>query len=285
MGVAEAAAELERVDDPGYPNTSAPDPDDPCRTLEPIVAPLDGIATPAMWSRLEAPLGRALDRLWKTIGLSRRARPQCWASIHFGRIALNAHGWERLRARVMSEEPDPALVPLPETLLQRIPEAVERLRALLSRGKLESRIEAAEALGERALQRARGDDPRELDAATLARGPIDETGWAEILQPWLLSRIEGESRSGASERVEIAILLEQRFGTELGRRLVARGALRTPVEVAYLTLEERLRAVHEDSVSLSDIASERGARIRTFVELEVPTRFWGRPRVESAKRR
>ena len=280
-----AAVELEGPDDPAYPTSTAPDPVYPCQTLEPIAAPLDGIATPFMWSRLHRPLGRALDTIWQTLGLLARGRPDCWASIHFGRIAVNAHGWERLRSRLDDAEPDAALVPAPAAGLQGLPDRIEWLRVRLRRGRLAARMERGEHLGERALLRARGQDPRQLDAAELARGPLDEAAWAEVLLPWLLARLHAERSDGAEERVRIGILLEQRFGTEFGRCLCERSVLASPVQAAYLTLEERLRAVHESSDGWDRIASERAERIREFVDVEIPPLFWGRPRVTRLKKR
>ncbi len=265
-------------DDPGYPNTTPPDPLYPCQTLEPIGPPLDGIATPFMWSRLAGPLSRALETSWQSLGLLRRARPACWVSIHFGRIAANAHAWERLRARWAGEEPDPALIP-PAPGLARLPERVERLRVALRRGKLEARVERARHEAERALLRAKGRDPRELEPAELARGPLDDAAWVDVFLPWVFAGVAGQPREAAGDRVQVGVVLEQRFSTELGRRLVRQGQLRSPVDAAYLTQEERLAAVHERSPAWSARAGERASRIARFVDLEVPPRFWGRPRM------
>lgn len=275
---------VEAIDDPGYPSSTPPDPVYPCQTVAAIGAPLDGIATPFMWSRLRAPIGRALDTLWQTLGLLARGHPPGWVSIHFGRIAVNAHGWERLRARLMDTEPDDSLVPGPASALQRLSERAERLRVRLRRGKLTARIERGEHLGERALRKARGLNPRELDPAELARGPLDETAWAEVLLPWLLARIYDEQGELAEERVRIGILLEQRFGTELGRCLCDRTVLSSPVDAAYLTLEERLRAIHDPSGDWNRLAAMRAERIKEFVSLELPPLFWGRPRVTQVKK-
>jgi hypothetical protein len=280
-----AAHQVDAVDDPGYPNSTPPDPVYPCQTLEAIGSPLDGIATPFMWSRLRGPIGRALDTIWQSLGLLQRGHPPSWASIHFGRIAVNAHGWERLRSRVTNGLPDPALVPGLEGGLQRLPDRVEQLRVRLRRGKLAARVERSEYLGERALLRARGQNPRELDASELARGPLDDTGWTEVLLPWLLTRLHDERSEVAEEQLRTAILLEQRFGTEFGRCLRERGVLRSPVDAAYLTLEERARAVHDRTLGWDAIAAARADRIRQFVDLELPPQFWGRPRVTSTKKR
>jgi hypothetical protein len=271
-------------EDPGYPNTSAPDPLYPCQTLEPIGAPLDGIATPFMWSRLAGPLARALEISWQSLGLLRRARPASWVSIHFGRIAVNAHAWERLRALWAGEEPDPALIPPPPPGLARLPERVERVRVALRRGKLDARVDRARHEAERSLLRARGRDPRELEPADLARGPLDDAAWTEAFLPWIFAGVTGMERERASDRVQVGVVLEQRFSTELGRRLSSQGQLRSPIDAAYLTQEERLAAVHERSPAWRARAEERAARIARFVELEVPARFWGRPRVGDAAR-
>jgi hypothetical protein len=285
MAYGGAAYQVDAADDPGYPNSTPPDPVYPCQTLEAIGSPLDGIATPFMWSRLRGPIGRGLDGIWQSLGLMRRGRPEHWVSIHFGRIAVNAHGWERLRSRVTNRPPDPALVPELEGGLQRVPEQIETLRVRLRRARLAARVERAEYLGERALLRARGQNPRELDASELARGPLDETGWTEVLLPWLLTRLHDERSESAEEQLRIGVLLEQRFGTEFGRCLRERGVLQSPVDAAYLTLEERARAVHDRALGWERIAAERASRIQKFVDLELPSQFWGRPRVTTAKKR
>jgi hypothetical protein len=277
------AARAIEPDDPGYPDTSAPDPVYPCQTLEPIGPPLDGIATPFMWSRLSRPLSRALVALWQTLGLLRRARPAGLVSIHFGRIALNAHAWERLQALWNGVEPDASLIPPAGAGIAALPERFERLRVGLRRSRLRVRVERAEDRADDLLLRARSADPRELDPAELARGPLDDPAWTEALLPWMFARLVGEKSDPAIERVRVAILLEQRFGTELGRRLVGRGLLGSPVDAAYLTLDERLAAVHEPSSVWRGRAAARAARIQQYVDLEVPSRFWGRPRAAVEK--
>src|SRR5262245_63119922 len=79
--------------DPAYPVAMPPDPVYPGQTRAPLANPLDEIATPAIWSRLALPLERALVTLWEALGL-RAGQPSQWVAIHYGRIALNAHGWE-----------------------------------------------------------------------------------------------------------------------------------------------------------------------------------------------
>ncbi len=270
-------------EDPGYPSTTPPDPLYPCQTTDPIGAPLDGIATPFMWSRLAGPLSRALDVTWQSLGLLRRARPESWVSIHFGRIAVNAHAWERLRALWAGVDPDPALIPAPPPGLARLPERLERLRVALRRGKLDARVDRARHDADRSLLRARARDPRELEAAELARGPLDEAAWIEAFLPWIFAGVTGTPSESANDRVQVGVVLEQRFSTELGRRLMRQGQLRSPVDAAYLTQEERLAAVHEPSPAWRARAEARATRIARFVELEVPARFWGRPRVEHTR--
>ncbi len=271
-----AALALE-PDDPGYPDTTAPDPVYPCQTLDPIGPPLDGIATPFMWSRLSRPLSRTLLALWQTLGLLRRTRPASLVGLHFGRIALNAHAWERLQALWNGVEPDESLVPPPPAGLFALPERFERLRVRFGRGRLRARVERAGERADERILRARSADPRELDPAELARGPFDDPTWTEVLLPWLFARLEGQKSDEAIERVAVGVLLEQRFGTELGRRFVSRGLLGSPVDAAYLTLDERLAAVHEASPVWRARASSRAGRIQRYVDLEIPSRFWGRP--------
>ena len=83
--------------------------------------------------------------------------------------------------------------------------------------------------------------------------------------------------------VRAGVALEERFAAELGRRLVVNKVLEDRGAVAYLTVHERLRAVHEPSPFWTKLVQERQERVESFVELEVPVRFWGRPRVEGPK--
>jgi hypothetical protein len=285
QGGLDTAAVSRDAEDPAYPDTTPPDSVFPCRTLEAIGPPLDGIATPSVWSELESPLTRALDELWIGLGLLRRFRPERWISIHFGRIAVNAHGWERLCARLDARDADPALVAPPTSRVERWIDAYERWRAGVSRSGLASRVERAERNAERELLRARGQDPRQLDASEVARGPLRDGAWVDVLMPWLVARACAEEAESAEDRLRAGVLLEQRFGTELGRRLASRGVLGSPVQVAYLTRSERMLAVHDASRSWSSLAAARSARIESWVQLEVPERFWGGPRVTRAKRR
>ncbi len=54
-------------------------------------------------------------------------------------------------------------------------------------------------------------------------------------------------------------------------------------DVAYLTVEERLRAALEVSPFWSKLAARRQQRFEQFVSLDVPVVFWGRPRVDVEK--
>ncbi len=279
----EAALEPEATLDSAYPTVSAPDPVYPCQTLSGLGAQLGGIATPAMWSRLEAPLQRALDEIWGKLGLLRRARPERWVTLHFGRIAVNAHGWERLRAHIGGLEPDPALVEPRAGGLEGLPELWERMRVTLRRRQLRVRIRRAEQLAARALSRAAARDPSDIDTAELARGPLDDPSWTEILLPGLVRRLAEEEPKRPDRRLRAGIALEQRYAVELGRRLIARGVLKTPTDVAYLTVPERIQAVHESSDYWGNRVSSRLQRVESFMDLDLPDQFWGRPRVDLGK--
>ncbi len=280
---AEAALEPEATSDSAYPTVSAPDPVYPCQTLSGLGGELGGIATPAMWSRLEAPLQRSLDEVWAKLGLLGRARPQRWVTLHYGRIAVNAHGWERLRTHFGGAEPDPALVEPAPRGLAGVPELWERVRVALRRRQLRARMRRAEQLAARALSRAAARNPSELDTAELARGPLDDASWTEILLPGLGQRLTEQDSNRADPRLRAAIALEQRHAAELGRRLIARGVLKTPTDVAYLTVPERIQAVHGNSDYWANRVSSRQQRVESFVDLDLPDQFWGRPRVDLGK--
>jgi len=277
---AEAALEPGLTSDSAYPTISAPDPVYPCQTLSALGVQLAGIATPAMWSRLEAPLQRALDELWLRLGLLRRCCPQRWVTLHYGRIALNAHGWERLRAYFGGVDPDPTLVEPIASGLQGVPERFERLRVGLSRRRLRKRLRRAEQIAARGLSRVAARNPGELDTAELARGPLDDRIWVEILLPELGLLLAGEEQGRGDPRLRAGIALEQRHATELGRRLIASGVLQMPTDVAYLTVPERIQAVHDSSDYWARRVSSRLQRVDSFVDVDLPERFWGRPRVE-----
>jgi hypothetical protein len=133
------------------------------------------------------------------------------------------------------------------------------------------------------LDRLSGLDPGELDAGELARGPLDDRTWTEILLPWLGERLYllGEAEPDACLRA--AVGLEQRCNAELGVRLAARRTLATPAQVAYLTVEERIRAVLDGSSEWTELASIRQERVEQFTKFDVPRVFWGRPRPDLEK--
>ena len=267
------------AEDPAYPTTTPPDAMYPGQTRAPLGSPLDEIATPSMWSRLASPLKRTLRELWQRLGLLERSAPGQWVALHYGRIALNAHAWERLHARFAGVEPDSSLVAVPRGALERVPERFERLRARLHRRRLVNRLERADAARHERLARAQALQLGDMDAVELARGLLDDPAWTEILLPWLGRRVE-EAWDVPDPALQAAIALEQRSGAELGRRLETRGVLHSPAEVAYLTVEERIRAVHDESSYWSSLAASRAARVEQFKKVEIPVQFWGRPRAE-----
>jgi hypothetical protein len=190
-----------------------------------------------------------------------------------------------LRSRLLDVEPDAALVPPPGGALERGLDLVEHLRVRRGLRELPSRLRAARARAEAVLERWADVDPAELDPGELARGPIDEGAWLETLIPWLVARLRGEDRAESARVVAQGLALEQRFGAALGRRLADRGLVERTSDVAYMTVEERVRAVHGDVMLLLEVAAERRERVAMFLEIDVPVRFWGRPRVEPRKSR
>ena len=80
-----------------------------------------------------------------------------------------------------------------------------------------------------------------------------------------------------------AVGLEQRCNAELGARLASRRTLATPGQVAYLTIEERIRAVLDGSSEWTELASIRQERVEQFTKFDVPMVFWGRPRPDTEK--
>lgn len=267
------------AEDPAYPTTTPPDAIYPGQTRLPLGAPLNEIATPAMWSRLGSPLQRALQELWQRLGLLERSAPTQWVALHYGRISLNAHAWERLHARFAGVDPDPALVAAPRGAIERIPERFERVRARLCRRRLSRRLERASTARSERLARAQALQLGDMDAGELARGLLDDHAWTEILLPWLGRRLQ-ESRDLPDRALRSAIALEQRSGAELGRRLETRGVLHSPSGIAFLTVEERIRAVHDESSYWGSLAAARAVRVEEFKKVEIPLQFWGRPRVE-----
>ena len=272
--------DLDEAGDRAYPATIPPDAMYPGQTRAPLGSPLDEIATPSMWSRLASPLERALRELWQRLGLLERNAPGQWVGLHYGRIAINAHAWERLRARCCGLEPDASLVAPPRSALERIPEQYERLRARLRRRSLQKRVERADSKREERLTRAKALQLADLDAGELARGLLDDQAWTEILLPWLGRRLDETARDLPDPSLRAAIALEQRTGAELGRRLEMRGVLENPAQIAYLTVEERIRAVHDESKYWAALADSRAARVEEFKKIDVPVQFWGRPRME-----
>lgn len=271
--------ELDEARDRAYPATIPPDAMYPGQTRAPLGSPLDEIATPSMWSRLASPLERTLRELWQRLGLLERNAPGQWVGLHYGRIAINAHAWERLRARYSGLEPDASLVAPPRSALERIPEQYERLRARLRRRSLQKRVERAGSKREERLTRAKALQLADLDAGELARGLLDEQAWTEILLPWLGRRLDETAGDLPDPSLRAAIALEQRTGAELGRRLEMRGVLESPAQIAYLTVEERIRAVHDESKYWAALADSRAARVEEFKKIDVPVQFWGRPRM------
>jgi hypothetical protein len=276
----ELAPELESFVDPAYPATTPPDAVYPCQTREPLSSPLDGVATPAIASRLVRPMERALNGLWDELGLLARNRPERTVALHYGRIALNAHAWERIRANLRDEPPDPALVGPPETGILQLPELWESLRVRTRRARVVARLHRAEDVSEELLADAVEIEWRDLPTAELSRGVIDERAWTELLLPYFALPMLGEDAFRADARVQTAVAFEQRCSAEVGRRLAADGVLYNPSDVAYLTVEERTRAVHESAPYWMKLVNDRVRRVEEFLDLEVPLRFWGRPRVE-----
>jgi len=269
--------------DPAYPVVTPPDPVYPGQTRAPLASPLDEIATPAIWSRLALPLERVLADFCDTLGLAAGARPTRWVAIHYGRIALNAHVWERVRARALGEEPDPGLVEPAHGLARRMTDALERARARLRRGRLWKRVEAAERARTPFLRRVEEIDPGDLDAGELGRGPLDLHAWSEVLFAGLGRRLPEPAESEADPALRAALALEQRCTGELGQRLAARGVLAAPGLCAYLTTPERIRAVLEGPSQWSELAAARQERVEQFAKLELPRDFFGRPRPDAEK--
>lgn len=272
--------EAEGFVDPAYPAWTPADAVYPCQTREPLASPLDGVATPAIASRLVRPMEWALSSLWDGLGLLARNRPERSVVLHYGRISLNAHAWERVRANLTGDPPDPALVGPPDTGLQQVPELWEQLRVRLRRSRMRARLQRAEDLAEERLSEAVEAEWRDLPTAELSRGVLDERAWIELLMPYFALEMLGEDRFHADSRIQTAIAFEQRCSAEVGRRLAADGVLYNPSDVAYLTVEERTRAVHESSPYWMKIVNDRVRRVEEFLDLDVPLRFWGRPRVE-----
>ena len=264
--------------DPAYPTVSLVDSLSPAQTRALRPVPLDGVATPAMWARLAEPLRRVLESAWRTLGLREAGAPSLWVTLHYGRIALNAHGCERLRALLCARPADPGLV-VPASGLGRLTEAWEQRRARGRIAALRQDTGGSLARSTAQLERLAAKDPATLDTAVLARGPLDDARWADVLQTPLLAALE--ERPGDSPGLDAALALEQRWAAVLGQRLVAAGLISAPSAVAYLTVQERLRAVHSADRPWNDLAEARAERVKRFASLDLPAEFWGRPRAGS----
>jgi hypothetical protein len=278
-----SVTDWEALADPAYPTSSPTDLGEPLQTLEPLQPVFDGVAVPAFWSRLAGPLQRALDELWDGSGLLERGRPRQWVTLHFGRMALHARGWERLRSSGDAYRPDPALADLPAQGLDALRERWERLRVWRARRAWGEELVEAGQRAERALQRAETLDLEGCDTPALARGPLDEREWTDILVPWLSLRVGRGAEGEPQRRIERGLRSERRLAAEIGRRLAREGVLQKAADVAYLTVDERIRSVHEASVFWQKLAQARARRVERFLDLEVPTHFAGRPDVELAK--
>jgi hypothetical protein len=267
--------------DPAYPVVTPPDPVYPGQTRAPLGHPLSEIATPALWSRLSQPLERALLALWETLRLRDDARPTSWVAIHYGRIAVNAHAWERLRARSLGELPDPQLVEPARSLGARLADKLESLRAGVGRRRLPERIERAERERGLLVRRLCEIEPADLDAGELARGPLDERSWSEVLLPSLGKRLAGPVGEETDPLLRSALAFEEACTVELGYRLANRRVLANPQLVVYLTVPERIRALLEGSSQWSELAALRQERVEQFTKLDLPREFFGRPRPDA----
>jgi hypothetical protein len=266
--------------DPAYPTVSLVDSLYPCQTRALLPPPLDGVATPAIWARLAEPLRRVLATCWQVLGLRPGGEPSIWVAVHYGRIALNAHGCERLAALLCGRAPDPALV-VPASGLGRLGEAWEQWRARRRCPALRAQARGADGRRSDWLERLGARDPAELDTAVLARGPLDDARWTDVLFPPLLAALQ-EQLAG-DPALDAALGLEQRWAAALGQRLVAARVLAAPSAVAYLSVEERLQAVHAADPRSRELAAARAERVERFAGLELPAQFWGRPRASAGE--
>ena len=248
-----------------------------------MVAHISGVVLPAIWSRVARPLERSVSELQDLLRLRPKSRPQRAIALHYGRIAVNAHAWEGLRARALDLLPDPALVGPPVGGLQGGLERWDRLRAGGAVRRLRTRLSEACQASDSTVRAAVEVDPVELDTLALARGPLHEPAWIRIVLPWLGLRLLDEEAEAATACVASALSLEARFADELGQRLVQRGQLASPDCLGYLTVEERLRAAHETSDAWMKQVEERASRVERFEKLAIPEHFWGRPRVDDAQ--
>jgi hypothetical protein len=278
-----SSTDWDALADPAYPTSSPTELGEPVQTLEPLLPIFDGIALPSTWSRLHGPLQRALEELWDGSGLLERDHPRQWVTLHFGRMAIHARGWERLRSTASSHRADPGRLEVPPRGLDGLRDRWEKFLVWRSRRGWSQELAEIEDRAERALARAEALDLDGCDTPALARGPLDEREWTDILLPWL-SRSTGRGAKGEPQRrIERGLRSERRVAAEIGRRLTRDGVLQKPADVAYLTVEERIRSVHESSVFWQKLAQTRARRVERFVDLELPLRFAGRPEVDLAK--
>ena len=269
------------AEDPAYPTITPADPIYPCQTRTPLAAPLNEVATPAIWASLAEPLRRALTELWTELRLRDEGLPEHWVTLNYGRIALNAHGWERLCAAAQVRPPDEALVG-PSGRWGRWMAQREARRAQRGARRVAARIDEARPQRDSALRRARGTPLDRLDIGDVARGPLSSELWVEILLPGLNDALHSGATPPPDTQVEAALELEQYFTAETGRRLAERGILEQPAQIAYLTIAERLRAVHNEAGDWEALARTRESRAQQFTEFDVPKVFWGRPRLGGA---
>jgi hypothetical protein len=273
---------LDGAKDAGYPTRAEPDSLSPCRTQKPLLPLFEGVALPATWSRLGDVVDRAFHELWQAHGVPERHRPDSWTSLHYGRIYLNAHAFERLRATVGRVGPDPALVPPELGLLPRLKERLDVQRAYGQRRGFAERLRRAEERAAPILVRVGKLDVAGLDTRELARGALDRAAWIELMLPWLGSRVLAAAQPKRPEppavlvtMVREAIRFEQRCAAELGRRFVKMNLCSEVGDIAYLTLDERVIALRQPIQDLAARIAGRRARVASFVALELPLQFSG----------
>jgi len=266
----------EEADDPAYPGETPPDAVFPGRTHEPLCPLFEGVVVPAIWSRLRSPLERALCELWRALRLNAAQSPSQFVGMQSGRLVLNAHGWECLCAALEGRDPRSGLpARLPTGMRRqwaRLMRPLERLRTHRARNLLPLRLERAVRRSHSGLERLEAADIPNLDTPQLARGPLDESLWAEILLPWFVAKVSRARVRGVEElceaarRVERALRVEQRFAGELGRRLVNSGVLHKRGDIAYLTVEERIQAVVDGSELWMRVVEQRSGRVFGYAE-------------------
>jgi hypothetical protein len=266
------------ADDAEYPSAAPPDLHHSVCTLRPLLPAFDGVAMPFIWSRLHGSVDAALHALWTELGLLEWMRPSPWVTLAFGRMAVNASGWERLCSRASGERGDVALCGPP---ISAVASARERWRVSRRRRSFRGRIANAQRLAEGQLARLAGVNLSALDTATLARGPLDPPAWTEVLIAWLGTKALDPERDASPGLPRDATRAEQRFAGEVGRRLTAEGVLREPQDVIYLTAVERVRAVLDGTQPWAKLVAKRARRVALYLELDVPETFIGRPRLDA----